>query len=458
MPRSGTRRPTEFSADEPKSVIGRGTIVDISPNGLQIHTRTPENIGCSIEITVFPKTEVKDGIPLRVRGRVIWRKALPNGEWAMGVKLAVHFTPPESGAGPHIKNLNEAQQIMGEVTRQLKERKPGESLSLSLVEALAPSSLEVEFKADTKSEEKKKKKSAWFFFWLFFVFLLTTLLLIFLIWFFLPLQRSSTATKVPPLPADNIFNTKAFQLLPSNVALNRAQILLQSGHAEESAKYFTAVLNNPGSIGMERFAARLGNAEAEASQGRKEPALAIIKEALNQPTPLPQEWKRAAEQYAAQLGEENAGKPIPMLLRDSLELDKGLPPQNADAGMRISVSVTNFLLTVHHGNAVLGVYPVGLGMNNSTPQGDFVVANKIVNPDWYHQGKVVKTGDPENPLGSRWMGLGDKQGATPYGIHPTREPDSIRRNKSRGCIRMRPEDAEQVFEWCSVGTPVHIAP
>lgn len=458
MPRAGTRRSTEFSADEPKSVIGHGTIVDISPNGLQIHTRTPENIGRSIEITVFPKAEVKDGIPVRVRGRIVWRTALPGGEWAMGIRLAVNFTPPESGAGPHIKNLNEARQLMGEVSRQLKERKPDESLSLTLVEAVAPSSLEVEFKADTEPEEKKKKNRPWLVFWLFLGGLLTLLLFAFLACLFPPLPRASKATEAPPTPPKEISNANALPRRTPNAALNRAQFLLQSGHAPESIPYFKAVVNNLGATGMERFSARLGQAEAEAVQGRKEPALAIIKEALDQPLPISPEWKMAAEQYITQLEHVNPGKPTPVLLRDGLELAKGLPPQNTNTAARISISLTHFLLTVHHGNAVVGVYPVGLGMNNSTPQGDFVVVNKIVHPDWYHQGKVIKAGDPENPLGSRWIGLGNKQGATPYGIHPTREPDSIRSNKSRGCIRMRPGDAEHVFDWCAVGTPVHIAP
>ncbi|HQE75904.1 MAG TPA: L,D-transpeptidase [Candidatus Hydrogenedentes bacterium] len=31
-------------------------------------------------------------------------------------------------------------------------------------------------------------------------------------------------------------------------------------------------------------------------------------------------------------------------------------------------------------------------------------------------------------------------------------------DRSRGCIRMRPEDAETVFQWCPVGTRVTIAP
>lgn len=103
-------------------------------------------------------------------------------------------------------------------------------------------------------------------------------------------------------------------------------------------------------------------------------------------------------------------------------------------------------------------FPVGLGRHNATPEGDFAIASKVMNPDWSDRGRIVKAGDPENPLGKRWMGLGAGERATSYGIHPTNQPDSIGADMSRGCIRMRPEDAETVFRLCPVGTLVCIEP
>ena len=38
----------------------------------------------------------------------------------------------------------------------------------------------------------------------------------------------------------------------------------------------------------------------------------------------------------------------------------------------------------------------------------------------------------------------------------TKELDSIGKNRSRGCIRMRPDDASRVFAVCPIGTRVHI--
>lgn len=115
-------------------------------------------------------------------------------------------------------------------------------------------------------------------------------------------------------------------------------------------------------------------------------------------------------------------------------------------------------MTIHFDGAPVAEFPVGLGRNNATPEGDFKIASKVTDPDWSDRGRIVKAGDPENPLGKRWMGLGTGERTTSYGIHPTKEPESIGADMSRGCIRMRPEDAEKVFGLCPVGTCVCIVP
>jgi lipoprotein-anchoring transpeptidase ErfK/SrfK len=57
-----------------------------------------------------------------------------------------------------------------------------------------------------------------------------------------------------------------------------------------------------------------------------------------------------------------------------------------------------------------------------------------------------------NPLGSRWMGLSAKG----YGIHGTNVPTSIGKAASHGCIRMRKQDLEELFEMVTVGTIVEL--
>jgi hypothetical protein len=41
-----------------------------------------------------------------------------------------------------------------------------------------------------------------------------------------------------------------------------------------------------------------------------------------------------------------------------------------------------------------------------------------------------------------------------YGIHGTNNPRSIGRNASHGCIRMRNEDVQELFEMVAVGDEV----
>jgi hypothetical protein len=54
-------------------------------------------------------------------------------------------------------------------------------------------------------------------------------------------------------------------------------------------------------------------------------------------------------------------------------------------------------------------------------------------------------------LGTRRLELGDG-----YGIHGTNEPSSIGRAASHGCVRLRNEDIEKLYDMVSVGTPVYI--
>ena len=94
-----------------------------------------------------------------------------------------------------------------------------------------------------------------------------------------------------------------------------------------------------------------------------------------------------------------------------------------------------------------------------TPAGVWHIVVKWKNPWWYPPTqdawakglKPVPPG-PNNPLGTRWMGL-DAPGV---GIHGTDEPASIGYSASHGCIRMQVPDAEWLFDHVDVGTTVYI--
>ena len=61
---------------------------------------------------------------------------------------------------------------------------------------------------------------------------------------------------------------------------------------------------------------------------------------------------------------------------------------------------------------------------------------------------------PNNPLGTRWMGISSPG----IGIHGTDEPASIGYSDSHGCIRMQVPQAEWLFDHVDIGTPVYIVP
>ena len=85
-------------------------------------------------------------------------------------------------------------------------------------------------------------------------------------------------------------------------------------------------------------------------------------------------------------------------------------------------------------------FPVGLGRDDSTPSGIWLVEphKKLKDPTYYSpRGEgVIEAGDPKNPLGHRWIGLtgidSHAVGKSSYGIHGTIEPDGHRQAGQHG--------------------------
>lgn len=98
-------------------------------------------------------------------------------------------------------------------------------------------------------------------------------------------------------------------------------------------------------------------------------------------------------------------------------------------------------------------YPVGLGETDSTPIGTWRIqlGSKVKNPAWTNPRtrQHYERDDPDNPIGEFWMALEGTDDNTRakhgYGIHATIDQDSIGRQESMGCIRMRDGDIEEVF-------------
>lgn len=118
------------------------------------------------------------------------------------------------------------------------------------------------------------------------------------------------------------------------------------------------------------------------------------------------------------------------------------------------------------GQNVVVTKPISIGRQGwNTPEGTFKVVEKIDHPSWYvpksiaaeaaKQGVIlpdVVPPGPDNPLGDYAMRLSLPN----YLIHGTVEPTSIGRRVSSGCVRMYPEDIQELFSMVPVGTPVHI--
>jgi L,D-transpeptidase ErfK/SrfK len=111
-------------------------------------------------------------------------------------------------------------------------------------------------------------------------------------------------------------------------------------------------------------------------------------------------------------------------------------------------------------------YPVSIGrMDWATPLGETRITAKVRHPSWRPpesiraeaaaDGKslpeMIPPG-PDNPLGDYALRL-----ALPgYLIHSTNRPYGVGMRVTHGCIRMYPEDIEELFPGIPVGTPVTI--
>jgi lipoprotein-anchoring transpeptidase ErfK/SrfK len=119
---------------------------------------------------------------------------------------------------------------------------------------------------------------------------------------------------------------------------------------------------------------------------------------------------------------------------------------------KIVVSIPERKLVLLENGRVIKIYDAAVGASKSpTPTGEFTITLQLQHPTWWGRKKVVAPGKL-NPLGTRWIGI-SKRG---YGIHGTNSPDSIGRAASRGCIRMRNEDVEELYEMVSAGDTVEL--
>jgi L,D-transpeptidase ErfK/SrfK len=138
-------------------------------------------------------------------------------------------------------------------------------------------------------------------------------------------------------------------------------------------------------------------------------------------------------------------------------------PESDDRGLVVNIPELRiyYFQSTHPGTVV--TYPVGLGDDGwRTPIARFKVVEKTVDPTWLIPESIraehirergdprtmIPGGHPDNPLGRYRLRL-----SLPlYGIHGTNVPWGIGMEVTHGCIRLYPEDIEQLFAMVPVGT------
>lgn len=138
-----------------------------------------------------------------------------------------------------------------------------------------------------------------------------------------------------------------------------------------------------------------------------------------------------------------------------------LLPNAPRQGLLINLGELRLYLFDQDG-ALLASHPIGIGRQGfTTPLGDTTVVRKQKDPIWFPTASArldnpglpaaVATG-PDNPLGSHALYLGWPT----YLVHGTNKPWGVGRRVSRGCIRLYPEDIEQLYALVGVGVAVTV--
>ena len=131
-------------------------------------------------------------------------------------------------------------------------------------------------------------------------------------------------------------------------------------------------------------------------------------------------------------------------------------------GATILVNIPQRMLFYFEAGKLAKSYPIAAGRRSwPTPTGKFEILTLEEDPVWdvppsiqaemERQGKPVLTHvppSPENPLGKFWLGLS----LPGIGIHGTNAPSSIYSLATHGCVRLHPDDIEQLFAAVDEGT------
>jgi len=497
--RETIERRVVFSGVRGEGLLRQGTAMDISASGLLIHTAQPDLVGRHLEVELHGGNAVTPGNVIMVRAEVAWVKPLPErGQYAMGVRFLQSAPATDvTGASYRPAGREEATRLAESIRRTLDIAEPGVRLELSDAALVRSRSSNPGPAATGPTKQSRRSRLLLWLLLLLLFAALVFLLTVGLLWRLESFKKraaappssaaSAPADLSPGMPQENpdptgvpesfvgddsgVVAERLDQIQDGGPAYNisRGSHWLAQGRFPAAVQAFHAVQSQPDATPVERYIAQLGEAEALARNGEVPAALALLESPFEGLDLVPSTWRSLKAQFRDGLlatpGQARARAPMinafTFAPAAAGAIGAGENAEDASAagdanGVRIEIDTTRYLLNVLENNAIQAVYPVGLGARDLTPEGLYTIVNKIEDPDWYNNGDVVPAGDPDNQLGSRWLGLADDNGPTQLGIHATNDLESIGDKRSRGCIRMRPADIVALFERIPVGTPVRV--
>ncbi|MFO0944255.1 MAG: L,D-transpeptidase [Pirellulales bacterium] len=123
-----------------------------------------------------------------------------------------------------------------------------------------------------------------------------------------------------------------------------------------------------------------------------------------------------------------------------------------DGPFRAQISLNKGELTLFLRKSYAGRFPVSISQKNRPAVGTYEVIDRRTDRAYYGANAPIPAGNPINPYGGFWIGLG---GAGDYAIHGTPEQESSEL-KDAGCISLSPIDAADVYRILTKGSVVEI--
>lgn len=125
---------------------------------------------------------------------------------------------------------------------------------------------------------------------------------------------------------------------------------------------------------------------------------------------------------------------------------------------KVIVDLSDRRVYVYRLGQVIASYPTGIGKRGwETPVGAYQIIHMEHDPIWKHPitGKIFPAGQPDSPLGARWIGFHSTEDGE-IGFHGTPDERLVGSSASHGCLRMRNGDVKLLYAQVNLGTPVEV--